>query len=46
MLQKISLFSGIALFVFIIIGIMFFTREAVDANEEGVFIKKSYLCRE
>ena len=43
MIQKISLFSGIALFIFIIVGIIFFTREAVDANEEGVFIKKPYF---
>jgi len=44
MLKKVSLFVGIPLFVFVfIVVVSSFSREAVNANEEGVFIKKPYF---
>jgi uncharacterized membrane protein YqiK len=44
MFKKISLVVGIPLFVIVFIVIITsFSREAVNANEEGVFIKKPYF---
>jgi regulator of protease activity HflC (stomatin/prohibitin superfamily) len=44
MAKRLSIFGGITLFVtLIIVVISSFSREAVNANEEGVFIKKPYF---
>jgi hypothetical protein len=44
MLKKLSLYGGITLFIIVfIVAISTFSRESVNANEEGVFIKKPYF---